>query len=207
MNDQQVQSSSPQSSSGVQIHTGQLTPAHDTMPGVVNVHCPTPEQVSVTYAAGVDRTAISDYSEMVLREICSRACVSSVAISSGARNPEAQARIMYGNASANLAAQRHLYGRSGNLALDQYEQGTAQGLNAATIQNNMANVIRQHPDDFHHVQRAPGLSVFDVSPRSVQGTGQHAGERLAAEARADPRVVRFFQPPNDPGYHFEIQDP
>jgi hypothetical protein len=92
---------------------------------------------------------------------------------------------MYGNAHANLSRERHLYGRDGNQVLDEYEQGTAQGHDAATVQGEMAQTIRQHPDSFH----------------------QATGQRLAQEAQADARVVRFFQPPNDAGYHFEIQDP
>jgi len=190
-----------------QIHQGHLTPAADAAPGHVAVSCPTADQVSITYAAGVDRSAVSGYAEMVLSEICSRACISSVVVSSGARTPESQAQAMYGNAHANLSRERHLYGRDGNQVLDQYEQGTAQGHDAATVQGEMAQTIRQHPDSFHHVQRAPNLSVFDVSPGSVGDGDKATGQRLAQEAQADARVVRFFQPPNDAGYHFEIQDP
>lgn len=188
-----------------QTHQGQLTPVEDATPGHVAANCPTADEVSVAYAAGVDRSAVSDYAEMVLSQICSRACIRSATISSGARTPESQARTMYGNARTNLMRERHLYGRDGNQALDRYEQGIAQGHDAATIQRDMAQVVRDHSDSFHHVQRASNLSVFDVNPSSMGDRA--AGQRLAREAQADPRVVRFFQPPNDAGFHFEIQDP
>jgi hydroxymethylpyrimidine pyrophosphatase-like HAD family hydrolase len=178
---------------------------HASPTPTIEVACPTADEVSVTYDSGVDRSAISDYAELVLREICSRACIRSVIVSSGARTPESQARAMYQNAQSNLARERRLYGRNGNQVLDQYEQGVAQGQDATTVQHNMAEAIRQSPDSFHHVSRAANLSVFDVGPKSVGS--EEAGQRLAQEARADARVIRFFQPPNDAGYHFEIQDP
>ena len=189
-----------------QTHAAELpTVGNQTAKPTIQVDCPTADGVSVTYRSGVDRSAISDYAELVLREICSRACISSVVVSSGARTPELQAQAMYQNARANLTRERGLYGRDGNQVLDQYEQGTAQGHDAATVQSDMAQVVREHPDSFHHVQRAPNLSVFDVSPSSVGD--RPAGQRLAREAQADARVVRFFQPPNDAGFHFEVQDP
>lgn len=191
-----------------QIHSGQLTPTHDTTPGIVNAQCPTADQVGVNYDAGVDRSDITDYAILVLTQICSKACVRSVVISSGVRSSDSQARAMYQNAQRHgVASQRHLYGPEGNLVLDQYEQGVAHGLDQATIEANMTQVINQHPGAFHHVSRAANLSVFDVRPSSVEGGDTNAGHRLVSEARADARVVRFFQPPNDPGYHFEIQNP
>jgi hypothetical protein len=172
---------------------------------VIQVDCPTADAVNVVYASGVDRTAISDYAEMVLREICSRACVSSVIVSSGARTPESQARAMYNNAQRDIDRERRLYGRDGRAVLDRYEQGVAQGHDAATVQRDMADAIAQNPDSFHHVQREQHLSVFDVAPSSVGEIP--ARQRLASAAQADGRVVRFFQPPNDAGFHFEIRDP
>lgn len=166
----------------------------------------TADNVSVNYAAGVDRSSISDSAELVLREICARANISAVTLSSAARTADSQANAMYENAEARgLDSQRRLYGRDGNAVLDQYQQGRAQGLDAASIKENMSRVIMEHPDSFHHVSRAPNLSVFDVSPSSIGS--EQARRRLAIEAQADARVVRFFQPPNDPGFHFEIQDP
>jgi hypothetical protein len=207
MSDQQV-TQPPVPAPAPQVHSGQLTPAQETTPGVVTANCPTPDQVSVSYDPGVDRSDITDNAILILTQICSRACVSTVVVSSGVRSADSQARAMYQNAQTHgLERQRHLYGPEGNLVLDQYQQGVAQGLDAATIQSNMAQVIRQHPDAFHHVSRAANVSVFDVRPSSVAGGNTHAGQRLVNEARADARVVRFFQPPNDPGYHFEIQNP
>lgn len=191
-----------------QVHSDQLTPTHDTAPGIVNAQCPTADQVNVSYDAGVDRSDITDYAILVLTQICSKACVRSVVISSGVRSSVSQAHAMYQNAQRHgVASQRRLYGPEGNLVLDQYEQGVTHGLDEATIESNMSQVINQHPDAFHHVSRAADLSVFDVRPSSVEGGDTHAGQRLVHEARADGRVVRFFQPPNDPGYHFEIQNP
>lgn len=95
-----------QSLSNPHIYHGELTPSHDTTPIVIAVHCPTPDEVKIECAPQVDRSGITDYAMRVLAEICSRACVSSVVISSGARTIEAQARIMYDNARRDVAAQR-----------------------------------------------------------------------------------------------------
>jgi hypothetical protein len=204
MTDHQASSVAPAS----QIHSGQLTPQQDIAPGVISIRCPTAQEVIVTYDKNVDRSDITDYAIEVLKEVCSSACISSVNISSGVRSADSQAQAMYGNArTRGIERERHLYGREGNFVLDQYQLGVEQGLDVRTIKENMAAVIRQYPDAFHHVQRAPNLSVFDVSPRSVEGGSENAGKRLVSAARADSRVVRFFQPPNDAGYHFEIENP
>lgn len=82
-------------------HDRQLTPAQDTPRGQVAVNCPTADEVCITYRAGADRSAVSYCAELVLSQICSRACIRSATISSGARTPQSQANAMYGNARAS----------------------------------------------------------------------------------------------------------
>lgn len=188
-----------------QVHRGQLTPVTDTTPQVINAKCPTPDQVSVTFKAGVDRSDITDYALQVLREICSRACVWSVVISSGVRSAEAQVDSMYKNLDHHgVLAERGLYGSGGNKVIDEYVAGKADRLSESEIKARMIQMVHQHADELHHVQRRPGLSVFDVSPSSVQ---ESAKMRLYREIRDDPRVERSFFPPKDRGIHFEIPSP
>ena len=188
-----------------QTHHGQLTPAEDTTPGHVAVNCPTADEVSVTYAPTVDRSIISDHAELVLREICSKACIRSVTISSGARDVDSQARAMYENAQTHgVPSQRRLYGHIGDPVLDAYERGIAQHQNADQIQAAMADEIRAvGPEKIsRHLSRGPGISTFDVAPSSVGD--KPTQKRLVQAALSEGRVQRFFQPPDDPGFHFEI---
>lgn len=93
------------------------------------------------------------------------------------------------------------------MALDAYKRGVDENLSALQIQANMATVIEQYSSEFHHLPRGTRLSVFDVAPSSVGGGDRNVQARLVRETTADRRVVRFFQPPDDPGFHYEIPNP
>jgi hypothetical protein len=190
-----------------QIHQGHLTPAEDPTPGQVAVSCPTADEVTITYDSAVDRTGISDNAELVLRQVCSKACIRAVTISSGSRTVASQARAMYGNAQQlGVASQRRLYGHVVDPVLDAYERGLAQHQSADQIQVAMTDEINAiGPEKIsRHLSRGPEISTFDVSPKSIPDL--EARKRLISEARSDGRVTRFFQPPDDPGYHFEINN-
>jgi hypothetical protein len=200
--------SSSSSTTPPQVHNSQLTPTKDTKPAEVTMTCPTPDQVVVEYRDGVDRGDITDHAIQVLKEICSKACIFSVEISSGIRSADSQAKAMYDNAQAKgVDSQRALYGPGGNKVLDAYQQGVKNGDAPATIQANMTKVVEDNASSFHHVARDPNLSVFDVAPSSIANSNQGAKGRLVKEAQSDNRIERFFQPPNDPGYHFEVRNP
>jgi hypothetical protein len=201
MNDQQ-------STTGPQIHSDKLTPIEDTEPGVINANCPTPGEIQVAWAVGLDRSVVSDHALSVLRDVASKACVKSVTISSTARTPEAQAHVMYNNIQAKgMASQRRLYGGPAKLVLDTYENETAAGHDRAAVEAAMiAKINELGPSNVsRHLSQGPGMSTFDVAPSSVGS--KEAGDRFKAEARADPRVKNFYEPPDDPGFHFEVPNP
>jgi|GEM_PF-3310300 len=198
-------SPSPNQGEASQVHQGELTPSNDRTPGQVVANCPTSDEVNVTYGSTVDRTGISDNAELVLRQICSRACIRAVTISSGSRSVESQARAMYENAQKlGAASQRTLYGHVADRVLDAYEQGISQHKDPAQIQADMAQQINAAgPGNIsHHLSQGSAVSTFDVAPSSI--AGDEAKARFVREVLADGRVQRFFQPPTDPGYHLEV---
>lgn len=191
-----------------QLHSGELTPTQDKSPGVINVSCPTPDEIQIDWSEGLDRSVVSENALSVLRDIASKACVKSVRISSTARTPEAQAHEMYNNIKNwGIDSQRKLYGGPGKQVLDTYESEVAAGHDSIQVEAAMAAKINElGPSNVsRHISQGPGMSTFDVSPRSVGE--REARERFRAEAKADPRVKNFYEPPNDPGFHFEVPNP
>ncbi|PMQ02718.1 hypothetical protein DyAD56_22850 [Dyella sp. AD56] len=188
-----------------QTHTAELPTIENQATTTIQVACPSADEVNVTYSPTVDRSGISDNAELVLREICSKACIRSATISSGVRSVESQAKAMYENAQkTGVPSQRTLYGHIADRVLDAYEQGVAQHKDAAQIQADMAEQINAAgPGNIsHHISQGPAVSTFDVAPSSI--VGDDAKKRFVREVLADARVQRFFQPPNDPGYHLEV---
>jgi hypothetical protein len=164
------------------------------------------DDVSVSYATGVDRSSITDSAELVLREICARADISSVTISSGARTAESQVNAMYKNASDNLVRERRLYGTAGQQVLDAYEQAVAAGHSEQEVKAAMLDRLNAvGPGNVSsHISQGPDVSTFDVAPSSLQS--KEAIERFESEVQADPRVSRYFAPPPDKGFHLEIRN-
>jgi hypothetical protein len=191
-----------------QVHSGKLTPTEDKTPGVINASCPTPDEVEVDWGAALDRSVVSSHALSVLRDIASKACVKSVKISSTARTPEAQAHVMYDNIQTRgIASQRLLYGGPAKQVLDIYEKEVAASHDRAQVEAAMVEKINElGPSNVsRHISQGPGMSTFDIAPSSIGD--KEARDRFKAEAKADPRVKNFYEPPNDPGFHFEVPNP
>ena len=183
-----------------------LTPKADTTPVEVKVTCPTPEEVQLTYGANADETAMTTNALSAIREICSKACLSSVEITSTARSVKDQARIMYDMIKSKGATYvNDLYGAGGKKIVKVYEESVKSKLSADDTKSAMADKMEEiGPSTVsHHIVSADGkLCVFDVAPSSV-GNSQ-AKKRFVKEAKAHEKVQTFFEPPSDPAYHLEV---
>ena len=80
--------------------------------------------LSVIYSASLkaDKKIVSDYSIQVIKIALKEAGLKTGVITSTIRTPEEQAAIMLQNAKKNLQKQYDLYGDSGDLVLDVYEE-------------------------------------------------------------------------------------
>jgi hypothetical protein len=160
--------------------------------------------ISFAYAA---RAAdLTPYAIGVLRDIMRAAHIPTLRISSTARTPADQARVMFQNCEQHGAdQQRQLYKAPGQAVVAVYEAGKRARRSAAVIIDAMRRkIIELGPGNVsHHAADPKVLSVFDVEPSTVS-------DRIAFEtaARHDARVGKLLTPDDhDPAFHFEIPLP
>jgi hypothetical protein len=161
----------------------------------------------ITFAASANSDDVSELSRIVLRAVMAAAGVTSVVISSTARSPFNQARVMFNNIkSTSVAQQKKLYAAAGDAVIDVFVSAQKDGKTRdQTIALMEAKINALGPANVsHHCADPKKVNVFDVAPSSIP-----AGKKKAFEAaiRANKSIARFFFPPLDPGYHFEIKQP
>ncbi len=184
-----------------------LTPAENTTPVTVKVACPTKDEVKIYYEAGADSNAMTDHALSVLKEICAKACISSVKVTSTARTVEDQARIMREMIAAKGTKYvKNLYGAGGQSVVAAYETATKKKLSESEVQKAMVGTINDvGPENVsNHITRKNGPCVFDVAPSSISDSLK---KQFVREVKANASVSRFFEPPKDPAYHLEIKNP
>lgn len=162
---------------------------------------------TITFGPNADKSKVTDYSLKVLLDILEAAGVSSAVISSTARDPYNQARVMYQNIEAKgVSAQKSLYRAPGRMIIDEYVKAKNEGKNRDGIIAAMeAKIIEVGPMKVsHHAADPKVLNVFDVAPSSIPNTLK---QRFEKAVKADKRVQKFLVPPSDPGYHLEIPQP
>lgn len=191
-----------------QKETARLTVITDVTPIKVNVKCPGVDEVVITFDSSANQSAMSSQAITTLKEICSKACVPSVKVTSTARTAKDQARIMYDMMKAKGAAYaKNLYGANGKKIVAVYEKSLKNKLSADETKTAMLDKINEiGPSNVsHHVVSDDGkLCVFDVAPSSIANAD--AKKRFVKETKAHPSVVKFFEPPADPAYHLEVQN-
>jgi len=168
---------------------------------------PAPVQPGPTFGSGAKQSDVSDYSLTVLKDIMAKAGVASVVISSTARDPFNQARVMFDNImKTGVAAQKELYAAAGDAVIDVCAAAQKAGKTPAeTIKLMEAKIIALGPEKVsHHAADLTKLNVFDVAPSSIP-----SGKKAAWEAaiKGNKAIAKFIFPPLDPGYHFEIKQP
>lgn len=130
-----------------------------------------------------------------------------VTVTSTARTPSEQARIMYENIERHGADhQKRLYGPDGDQVIDVYSSFKAQGKSQVEIVSVMtgkilsvgASRVSRHAADLRKI------NVVDIAPSSISLALR---KKFEVAVRGDPRVSKFLTPPGDPAYHIEIPQP
>lgn len=161
--------------------------------------------VEIKFGKNAKRESVTSFSLQVLEDILQAAGLNGAVVSSTARTPADQARIMFNNIESHgVAAQKKLYGAAGDAVIDEYVKAKKAKKTPAEIRAAMeAKIIAIGPTKVsHHTADPSVLCVFDVAPSSI--TNKAAFEKAV---RADKRVRKFITPPLDPGYHLEIPQP
>ena len=161
--------------------------------------------VEIKFGKNAKKENVTNFSLQVLEDILQAAGLSGALISSTARTPAEQARVMFNNIeSTGVAAQKKLYAAAGDAVIDEYVKAKNAKKTPTEIKAAMeAKIIAIGPTKVSHHAADPNvLCVFDVAPSSV--VKKAAFEKAV---RADKRVSKFLMPPLDPGYHLEIPQP
>jgi len=161
--------------------------------------------VEIKFGPKAVKENVTNFSLKVLEDILEKAGLTSALITSTARTPADQARVMYANLEKEgVDAQRKLYKDPGRQAIEVYRLGKLAGKDAATIQAEMRDkIIELGPTTVsRHASDPKILNVFDVAPSSIANR-----PAFETKVRAEKRVAKFLLPPNDPGYHLEIPQP
>lgn len=161
----------------------------------------------IAFGSGAKSSDVSEHSLSVLKAVMAKAGVSSVVISSTARDPFNQARVMFNNIkSTGVAAQKKLYAAAGDMVIDVFVDAQKAGKSKnETIKMMEAKIIAIGPSKVsHHAADLSKLNVFDVAPSSIPSAKKKDWE---AAIKANKSIAKFIFPPLDPGYHFEIKQP
>ncbi len=163
----------------------------------------------VIFGSGAVASVVSAKTLTILKELLRAAGQATGTITSTARTPAQQAKVMFDNCrTLGVASQYKLYAAAGDQVIDVYVAKTksltpAQVLaQAATIQAAMLAKINQlGPSNVSlHCADPAVKNVIDVSP-SMTGKG---AALFKAAALADTRVSKFLFPPTDPAFHIEV---
>ena len=161
--------------------------------------------VEIRFGKNAKKENVTNFSLQVLEDILQAAGLNGALISSTARTPAEQARVMFDNiVSAGVAAQKKLYAAAGDAVIDEYVKAKKAGKTPNEIKAAMeAKIIAIGPTKVSHHAADPNvLCVFDVAPSSITKKAE-----FEKAVRADKRVSKFLTPPLDPGYHLEIPQP
>lgn len=161
--------------------------------------------VEIKFGPNAKKENVTNFSLKVLEDILQAAGLTTATISSTARTPADQARVMFDNIkSQGVAAQKKLYAAAGDAVIDEFVKAKAARKTDIEIKAAMeAKIISIGPTKVSHHAADPNvLCVFDVAPSSIE-------KKAAFEkaVQADKRVKKFLKPPLDPGYHLEIPQP
>ena len=122
-------------------------------------------KVIIKFGANADQAAVSEKSLNILREVGEETKNYLLTITSTARDPYNQARVMYGNIVKNgMKKQRNTYKEPGQRILDAYESAQAKGKDKAGIIKEMEAKIKEiGPSKVsRHCGDPNVVNVFDV---------------------------------------------
>lgn len=154
-----------------------------------------------------DSGNISSYSKKVIEDIMTKSGIPMVTVTSAARTPSEQARIMYENIERHgVNHQKKLYGPQGDQVIDVYSSLKAQGKSQAEIVSAMTGeILGVSPGRVsRHAADLRKINVVDIAPSSISLALR---KKFEVAVRGDPRVSKLLTPPGDPAYHIEIPQP
>lgn len=166
---------------------------------------PKTDEPEIAFAANARPDDVTPYSLGVLRDVLREAKLKHALVSSTARSPHEQARVMYDNCERyGSTPQKGLYAAAGDKVIEVYERAKASGKPSADVKQAMTDKIRElGPTNVsRHASDPHKLNVFDVAPSSI--TDKVGFEHAV---KNDKRIAYFLLPPKDPGYHLEIPQP
>lgn len=148
--------------------------------------------------------------KMLLLDMLIAAGVKKCEVTSVARTPEAQARVMYENCigtgpQQGPVNQRQLYKLPGQVVVDVFEQNRTLPRDQV-IAMMLAKIVELGPQSIsRHCCDPSKFTVWDVGPKSVDPPeALPALEAAAMAAVKDGKLTKFLSPFNaDPALHFE----
>jgi len=150
---------------------------------------------------------VSEYSRLVLTDIMRKAGVPSILVTSTARTPADQARIMYENIERyGIEHQKLLYSKYGDQVIDEYSKYKSKKHHKQFIISMMqAKIIALDPSKIsNHVADPMKLNVIDIAPSSINPSLRGL---FVTAVLGEKRVAKYLGPPKDPAYHLEIPQP
>ncbi|MCC6278462.1 MAG: transglycosylase SLT domain-containing protein [Oligoflexia bacterium] len=190
----------PIESSGPEIREGNAIP-----PSTRNALNKSRAKIEIQFGPNAKKELVSTYSLGVLEDILVACNEHGAFITSTARKPADQARIMYDNcAKHGVAHMKGLYKGPGRKIIEVYEKGIARDLQRAEVIQQMERKINEiGPSTVSlHLADPKKFNVIDIDPKSLKD--RVAFERVVAEEK---RISKFLKPKEDPAYHLEIPQP
>jgi hypothetical protein len=166
-----------------------------------------PTEYIIEFGPNAKTTDISEYSRSIIKKIMAESEVYNIKITSTARDAYDQARVMYENIVAfGVVHQKKLYANAGDQVIDAYSEAKAAGKDKNGIISFMkAKILALGPTKVStHATEVSRLNVFDVAPSSISEDKKNKWE---ASIKSNSDIRNYIFPPDDPGYHFEIEQP
>jgi len=173
--------------------------------------CPTTTTTNATvnFSSGAESGVVTTKSINLIKEILSKAGLSSCTITSTIRTPDKQAAIMYDNCeSTGAQTQYNIYGSYGDQVIDVYVSGKKAGSSRATIVTNMTNKINSlGPRNVSahcatYAQYAT-YNVFDISSSSIANKTNFLNQ--LNQYKSSGKITKYIDETSTNGcYHIEI---
>ena len=152
------------------------------------------KDVIISFADGTNKTAVSEYTLDILRDVLINSNNTYAVITSTSRTPEVQAQAMINNILLKgIASQYKLYGKNGDLVLDEYP-------NKESMINKIYELgpesVSKHCADFKY------KNVIDIAPTSIEKR-----TNFLNSSKEENRISKVLSPEEQEGenaYHLEI---
>ncbi len=174
-----------------------------------SINEPTTSNIVINYIQTVDKSSISAYTLKVIKFLFSQAGITSLTITSSARTPKDQARVMFNNLERG---NRIEYKEPGQEVVNIYDVEKPKGTSDADIKNAMENKIKNlYPRLVsRHTIEPTFVNVIDIAPNSLKpGNKSKLLEEVLDDNTGPGKLLDQFLGPgvdrgNDPAYHLVI---